>query len=96
MGLARWLGQGVLGYHRGPPMIDAEHRIDATGLICPEPLMIVRNQVRQMTPGEVVHVVATDPSTRRDFTNFCRFMGHDLLEEREGDGTFEFWIRKGG
>ncbi len=58
--------------------------------------MIVRNQVREMAAGEVVHVVATDPSTSRDFTNFCRFLGHELLEERSSDGVFEFWIRKGG
>ncbi len=58
--------------------------------------MIVRNRVREMAAGEVVRIIATDPSTERDFTNFCRFMGHALIERRIGDGRFEFWIRKGG
>lgn len=74
----------------------ADRQLDATGLLCPEPLMIVRNQVREMATGEVLHVVATDPSTSRDFRNFCRFMGHELLaEEHLEGGRFEYWIRKG-
>lgn len=78
-----------------PPMPEADDHIDAVGLLCPEPLMIVRNRVREMASGQVLHVVATDPSTRRDFHNFCRFMGHELVAESERDERFEFWIRKG-
>ena len=73
----------------------AQHRIDATGLICPEPLMIVRNKVREMHSGEVLHVLATDPSTARDFTNFCRFMGHQLIDQASSGDVLEYWIRKG-
>lgn len=79
-------------------MPDADLEIDTTGLRCPEPLMIVRNKVREMASGQILHITATDPSTRRDFRNFCRFMGHDLLAEEQcsGDaGVLEFWIRKG-
>ena len=58
--------------------------------------MIVRNKVRSMARGETVSVVATDPSTVRDFTNFCRFMGHELAwSTRDGD-LYRFVIRKGG
>ena len=70
-------------------------RVDTCGLWCPEPLIIVRNKVREMNSGEELFVQATDPSTHRDFTNFCRFMGHELLEATENDGVFEFVIRKG-
>ena len=76
-----------------PPPADAE--IDATGLVCPEPLMLVRNRVRELRSGEVLHVVATDPSTGRDFRDFCRFMGHALLAERRDGPVLEYWIRKG-
>lgn len=71
-----------------------DHAIDAVGLECPEPLMILRNKVRGMAVGETVAVVATDPSTVRDFTNFCRFMGHELAaSSKEGD-RYRFVIRK--
>jgi tRNA 2-thiouridine synthesizing protein A len=74
---------------------EADARVDATGLVCPEPLMLVRNRVRELKSGQVVYVLATDPSTTRDFRDFCRFMGHQLLGERAADGALEFWIRKG-
>lgn len=80
------------------PTVDelaADHHVDAVGLKCPEPLMMVRNKVREMAVGETVSVVATDPSTVRDFTNLCRFMGHELAaSERDGE-RFYFVIRKG-
>ena len=79
--------------------IDAEmpqnFEVDTRGLWCPEPLIIVRNRVRQMIPGEELHIRATDPSTHRDFTNFCRFMGHELVAATAQDGELEFVIRKG-
>lgn len=75
------------------PQADLE--LDATGLVCPEPLMLVRNKVRGMTSGQVLHVLATDPSTGRDFHNFCRFMGHELVAESRTGERLEYWIRKG-
>ena len=73
-----------------------DHAIDAVGLECPEPLMILRNKVRGMAVGETVSVVATDPSTVRDFTNFCRFMGHELADSSRDGDRYRFTIRKLG
>jgi tRNA 2-thiouridine synthesizing protein A len=73
---------------------EADLQLDAVGLVCPEPLMLVRNRVRSMRAGQVLHVIATDPSTRRDLNNFCRFMGHAMLCERQQDDRLEFWIRR--
>jgi tRNA 2-thiouridine synthesizing protein A len=74
---------------------EADHELDAVGLICPEPLMLVRNQVRRMQSGQVLHVIATDPSTRRDLHDFCRFLGHEMVVEQAAAGRYQFWIRKG-
>ena len=75
--------------------VTADLDLDARGLVCPEPLMLVRNRVREMHSGQVLYVQATDPSTGRDFNNFCRFMGHELLREDREAGTYHYWIRKG-
>jgi tRNA 2-thiouridine synthesizing protein A len=73
----------------------AHENLDARGLLCPEPLMLVRNRLRAMASGEVLHVIATDPSTERDFNNLCRFMGHTLVAIEREATTLQFWIRKG-
>ncbi len=77
------------------PEIQSDESLDARGLICPEPLMLVRNRVRDMHSGAVLYIEATDPSTGRDFTNFCRFMGHELLREARDGEVYHYWIRKG-
>lgn len=76
-------------------MNSTEYSIDTRGLFCPEPLMIVRNKIRNMKDGERLRVLATDPSTHRDFTNFCRFMGHVLEYAEKNDDVHEYVIRKG-
>ncbi len=73
-----------------------EAELDATGLFCPEPVMLLHNAVRDIAAGAVLKVVATDPSTRRDIPKFCAFLGHDLLLQQERDGRFIYFIRKGG
>lgn len=74
------------------------HHLDARGLYCPEPVMMLHNRVRDMAVGELLEVIATDPSTQRDIPKFCRFLGHELVvqEELKDQGEFRFVIRKGG
>ncbi|HYQ37371.1 tRNA 2-thiouridine synthesizing protein A [Geopseudomonas sagittaria] len=68
--------------------------LDATGLNCPEPVMMLHNKVRDLPAGGLLKVIATDPSTRRDIPKFCLFLGHELLEQQEEAGTYLYWIRK--
>ncbi|WP_263139515.1 sulfurtransferase TusA [Pseudomonas sp. RIT-PI-AD] len=68
--------------------------LDASGLNCPEPVMLLHNKVRDLAAGGLLKVIATDPSTQRDIPKFCVFLGHELLEQAEQDGTFLYWIRK--
>jgi tRNA 2-thiouridine synthesizing protein A len=77
-------------------MNHVDQRLDASGLVCPEPLMLVRNAVREMRSGDVLYVLATDPSTERDLENFCRFLGHEMLSHEVQGATHHFRLRKGG
>jgi tRNA 2-thiouridine synthesizing protein A len=72
------------------------HHLDAQGLFCPEPVMLLHKKVRDMQAGELLDVLATDPSTQRDIPKFCRFLGHELVsQEKRGDDLFYYVIRKG-
>ncbi|WP_185266191.1 sulfurtransferase TusA [Halopseudomonas xiamenensis] len=70
-------------------------QLDARGLFCPEPVMLLHNAVRDLPAGECLEVLATDPSTQRDIPRFCSFLGHQLLEQQEVAGEFRYLIRKG-
>jgi len=73
----------------------ADHILDTCGLFCPEPVMLLHNKIRDMRSGELVEVLATDPSTQRDIVKFCTFLGHSLVEQRTEESRFVFLIRKG-
>lgn len=71
-----------------------EHQMDAKGLFCPEPVMMLHDEIKKMSVGESIEIQATDPSTTRDFIKFCSFLGHELLLNEERDGIFFYIIRK--
>ena len=61
--------------------------------------MLVRNAVRALAAGDTLQVFATDPTTTRDLTNFCHFMGHSMLSsdtvsDAAGADEFHYLIRK--
>jgi tRNA 2-thiouridine synthesizing protein A len=74
---------------------DATHELDAIGLRCPEPVMMVRKKVRLMAEGETLLVRADDPSTTRDIPSFCRFMDHTLIASETEQAPYRYLIRKG-
>ena len=68
--------------------------LDTSGLLCPEPVMMLHSAVRELASGKVIKVVATDPSTMRDIPKFCHFLGHQLkCHEKLGD-CFVYFIRR--
>lgn len=80
--------------HDESQQTQAASQLDACGLFCPEPVMLLHNRIRDMASGEVVEVVATDPSTTRDIPKFCLFLGHELLDKRQQDDRYHYLIKK--
>jgi tRNA 2-thiouridine synthesizing protein A len=76
--------------------VKPDHVLDATGLYCPEPVMLLHNRIRDIAVGETLQVLATDPSTERDIPRFCLFLGHELLQQEEIEGCFCYLLRKQG
>lgn len=68
--------------------------LDAVGLFCPEPVMLLHVEMRKIKSEQILKVEATDPSTTRDIVKFCQFLGHDLVQHQEVDGHFFYWIKK--
>ena len=73
--------------------IDKE--IDASGLNCPLPILRAKKTLNAMAAGQVLHVIATDPGSVRDFDAFAKQTGNELTESREEGGKFHFLITKG-
>ena len=68
--------------------------LDTSGLLCPEPVMMLHKAVREIQGGQIIEVIATDPSTTRDIPKFCNFLGHELLNQEEVGNTWVYLIQK--
>jgi tRNA 2-thiouridine synthesizing protein A len=68
--------------------------IDARGLNCPLPLIRTRQALMVVEPGATICVLATDPTSKRDFEMFSEATGHEILrQEKEGE-VFLYVLRK--
>ena len=75
--------------------IGADLTLEAEGLRCPEPVMMIRKSMRSIEPGQTLLVLADDPATKRDVPNFCEFMDHKLLQSETEQLPYRYWIQKG-
>jgi tRNA 2-thiouridine synthesizing protein A len=77
--------------------IMADATLDATGLLCPLPVLKARRALKPLAPGAVLEVLATDPGAVKDFEHFCTTTGCELLEASEQPGgVLRFRMRKPG
>jgi tRNA 2-thiouridine synthesizing protein A len=78
----------------GDPIMNFDKELDARGLSCPLPILKTKKSLNELTSGQVLKVVATDPGSVKDFETFSKQTGHALLQHAEADGEFTFFMRK--
>lgn len=75
--------------------MDHDEEIDATGLLCPLPVLKAQKRLRTMAGGAVLRLVSTDPASWVDVPHFCATGGHQLLSATDAAGIKTYLIRKG-
>ena len=68
--------------------------LDATGLLCPLPILKAKKAMAEVPRGGTLEVLATDPGSVADFQAFCSATGNTLLETSAASGVFRFLIRR--
>lgn len=80
-----------------PDAIEGDTLLDATGLLCPLPVLKARRALRDISGGGILRVLATDPGAVKDFEHFCQTTGCELIESsQEAGGVFRFRLKKPG
>lgn len=69
--------------------------VDTRGLLCPIPVIRTQDRVKQLSPGTVLDVLATDPGVLHDIPAWCRVHGHEVLETAEVDREIRVRLRVG-
>jgi tRNA 2-thiouridine synthesizing protein A len=68
--------------------------LDLKGLSCPLPIVKTAKAMKEMAPGELLEVFATDPGAVPDFNAWAKSTGNPLLESTEEGGVFRFLLKK--
>jgi len=75
-------------------MANFDQELDASGLNCPLPILRAKKSLAGMDTGQVLHIIATDPGSVKDFEAFAKQTGNELMESKEEGGKFVFLIKK--
>lgn len=75
--------------------IREDRLLDASGLSCPMPVVKAGKEMRSMTPGQVLKIVATDRGALADIPAWAEDTGNELLDTRDEGSRFVFLVRKG-
>ncbi|HYD61282.1 MAG TPA: sulfurtransferase TusA family protein [Noviherbaspirillum sp.] len=68
--------------------------LDARGLNCPLPILKAKKALAEMTSGQILRVMATDPGSVRDFQAFARQTGNELVGQSQNDKEFTFFMKR--
>lgn len=71
-----------------------DRELDVKGLNCPLPILRTKKTLAEMSSGQVLHVLATDPGAVKDFEAFARQTGNELLANAEAGSVFEFYLKR--
>ncbi|HEX7435324.1 MAG TPA: sulfurtransferase TusA family protein [Caldimonas sp.] len=74
--------------------MQAQKELDTRGLNCPLPILKAKKALADMSSGDVLKVVATDPGSVRDFQAFARQTGNELVEQATNADEFIHFLRR--
>jgi len=68
--------------------------LDLKGLSCPLPIIKTAKAIKELNPGDLLEVFATDPGSVPDFKAWSQTTGNPLIETSNEVGVFHFVLRK--
>lgn len=74
--------------------MQTDKEVDATGLSCPLPILKAKKALSDLDSGQTVKVIATDKGSIRDFQEFAKQTGNELVEQETIGNTFIHVLRR--
>lgn len=71
-----------------------DKELDARGLNCPLPILRAKKALAELSSGQVLKILSTDPGSVKDFAAFAKQTGNELLSTAEAGNEFTFFLKK--
>ena len=75
-------------------LMDITKEVDARGLNCPLPILKAKKALSELTSGQLLRVLSTDPGSVRDFQAFAKQTGNELVEQQSTADEFVHVLRR--
>ncbi len=76
--------------------IKADSTLDTRGLSCPMPLLKTKKALKQMSSGQILEILGTDPGSKNDIPDFGNKGGNQFLGfVDDPEGFTRYFIKKG-
>jgi tRNA 2-thiouridine synthesizing protein A len=74
--------------------MNIDKELDTRGLNCPLPILKAKKALAELSSGQMLKVIATDPGSVRDFQAFAKQTGNELLEQQTIGADFIHVMRR--
>lgn len=74
--------------------IKEDQVLDCSGLLCPMPIVKTTKAIKELQPGQILKVIATDAGYPPDVEAWSRQTGNAVLTSIAQDGRFIVFIQK--
>jgi TusA-related sulfurtransferase len=71
-----------------------DRTIDTSGKLCPFPIVEAAKAVKELRPGEVLLVIATDPGVVLDMPMWCKATRHEHIATIRDESAWKSYVRK--
>jgi len=75
-------------------VIKEDQVLDASGLLCPMPIVKTNKAIKELQPGQILKVIATDAGYPPDIEAWSRQTGNPVLNSITEDGKFVVFLQK--
>ncbi|MEW5736307.1 MAG: sulfurtransferase TusA family protein [Thermodesulfobacteriota bacterium] len=74
--------------------IKADKTMDLKGLPCPMPVVKISKGIKEVSVGQVVEAVTSDPGARVDFPAWAKTSGNEIVKTEQDGKITRFFIKR--
>lgn len=70
-----------------------DKELDCKGLSCPLPIIKIKKAIGELSSGQVVKMIATDPGSSADMDSWANRTGHEIVDKEKNNDEFIFYVK---
>lgn len=82
-------------------MANFDKELDTSGMHCPIPIFKTKEALKDMTSGQMLHIISDDPASVKNFPSFVKIFSSaydgstslELLESRQDGSQYHYLIK---